>query len=136
MVCLAQRAHEDGLVPSRTLAEGALVPPAYISKVLQRLEGAGLVLARKGRSGGYRLARQPGAILLAEILSALDEPAVDLKACVFGWDVCSDAKPCALHHTWSEIRCDVQRWAGHTLQDVLDLQADGTANVTSRRPAR
>lgn len=118
MTCLAHH-HGEGPVPSRALAERAAVPTAYISKVMRRIEEAGLVESRKGRGGGFWLAREPGAIRLHEVLAAVDEPAVSREECVFGWGACNPVKPCPLHGSWSELGHEVDVWSARTLADVV-----------------
>lgn len=60
----------------RSVAELATVqrlPAAMLEQLLLRLRRAGLVEARRGRRGGYRLARAPAEIGLQEVLAALTE---------------------------------------------------------------
>jgi Rrf2 family protein len=51
----------------------------FLRRILGDLVAAGLVEAREGRAGGYRLARPPGRITLAEVYRAV-EPAGPLAA--------------------------------------------------------
>jgi Rrf2 family protein len=53
------------------LAEAQQLPAAMLEQLLLRLRRAGLVEARRGRHGGYRLARPPAEIALQEVLAAL-----------------------------------------------------------------
>lgn len=118
MFCVARH---EGPTPLRSadLAELSSVPPAYVSKIMKRLEDAGLVTSKKGWGGGFWLARPPSAIRLADILAAVEEHAMGERSCVFGWGTCSSADPCPLHHTWTLLAADVTRWGEHTLEDVL-----------------
>lgn len=52
-------------------AEG--LPAPMLEQLLLRLRRARLLEARRGRMGGYRLARPPAAIPLAEVLKALGQ---------------------------------------------------------------
>lgn len=45
----------------------------YLEQLFVRLRRAGLVESVRGPGGGYRLAREPGDIRLAEVLEAVDE---------------------------------------------------------------
>ena len=65
---------EDQTLPAARLAEYHDVPPAYLAKALQAMAGAGIVEARPGPSGGYRLARPPADITLLDIVRAVDGP--------------------------------------------------------------
>lgn len=65
------------VMPGAKLAEFLDVPPAYLAKQMQALSRAGIVETEKGPAGGYRLARAPREITLADILYAVEgkEPA-------------------------------------------------------------
>jgi Rrf2 family protein len=53
------------------LATVQQLPPALLEQLLLRLRRAGLLEARRGRLGGYRLARAATAIPLAAVLAAV-----------------------------------------------------------------
>jgi Rrf2 family protein len=66
-----------GLPTGRYLGTKALselhgVPKEYLSKALQALSKAELVEGALGPSGGYRLARRPGAISFWDVVSAVE----------------------------------------------------------------
>lgn len=58
---------------SADIAEHAGTNPVVVRRVLGRLREAGLLTSEKGHSGGWRLARAPEAITLADVYLALDE---------------------------------------------------------------
>jgi Rrf2 family protein len=61
------------------LAAAQSIPAPMLEQLLLQLRRAGLVEARRGRSGGYRLTRPAASIPLAELLQAVSaDPAVDL----------------------------------------------------------
>ena len=74
MVALADRRPDDPPVRIREIAEGQAIPERYLVQILLQLKGAGLVQSTRGASGGYRLARPPDRISVAEVLSAIDGP--------------------------------------------------------------
>ncbi|MEM7525622.1 MAG: Rrf2 family transcriptional regulator, partial [Pseudomonadota bacterium] len=47
--------------------------PVVVRRVLGRLRKAGLLTSEKGHAGGWRLARAPEQITLADVYLALDE---------------------------------------------------------------
>lgn len=55
---------------SLELAEAQQLPAAMVEQLLLRLRRADLVEARRGRNGGYRLARPARQIVLTEVLAA------------------------------------------------------------------
>lgn len=68
---LAQAPDGDALT-TRRLAEFYGLPEPYLAKVLKSLANAGLLTARPGSRGGYRLARDPGQISALDIVAAVD----------------------------------------------------------------
>jgi Rrf2 family cysteine metabolism transcriptional repressor len=65
--------HRDqGFLPIPTIAERQGLPGDYLEQILLILKRAGYVRSRRGAGGGWRLARDPSAISLAEIIRLLD----------------------------------------------------------------
>ncbi len=74
LLSLALRSDESGPTSVRDIAERTGLPQPYLEQILLALKGAGLVRSKRGVGGGYTLARDPEAILLSEILAAVDGP--------------------------------------------------------------
>lgn len=64
----------DTPVPTGTLAAFYELPPAYLNKQLQALVRAGVLASVPGPRGGFRLAREPAAISLLDIVAAIEGP--------------------------------------------------------------
>ena len=62
----------DRALPARALAAYFALPEAYMAKQMQKLSAAGLVETRRGRKGGYALARPADRITLLEITEAVE----------------------------------------------------------------
>ncbi|HBS49486.1 MAG TPA: Rrf2 family transcriptional regulator [Rhodobacteraceae bacterium] len=58
---------------SADIAAHAGTNPVVVRRVLGRLREAGLLVAEKGHAGGWRLARPPREITLADVYLALNE---------------------------------------------------------------
>ncbi len=71
MVELARRDSNEP-VPLTEIAEHEGLPLAYLEHLVARLRRAGLIDSRRGAHGGYRLARNPAAITMAEVVEALE----------------------------------------------------------------
>ena len=63
----------DKIRTSADIAEHAGTNPVVVRRVLGRLREAGLLTSEKGHAGGWRLARAPETISLADVYLALDE---------------------------------------------------------------
>lgn len=72
VIALAQRRLENRPVPIREIAEAQGIPETFLTQILLKLKGAGLVLSTRGSAGGYRLARSPEEISLQDVLKVVD----------------------------------------------------------------
>jgi Rrf2 family protein len=61
-------------VPTSTLAAFYELPPAYLNKQLQALARAEILTSTSGPRGGFQLARDPEAISLLDIVTAIEGP--------------------------------------------------------------
>ncbi len=68
---LVMLAHSEDICPSANLADKVGAHAVFLRRLLAPLARAGLVEAREGRVGGYRLARQPQEITLGAVYRAL-----------------------------------------------------------------
>jgi Rrf2 family protein len=59
-------------VQIRRIADEHGIPSGFLVQILLQLKGAGLVVSTRGASGGYRLARPPHEITLAEVLDVME----------------------------------------------------------------
>jgi Rrf2 family transcriptional regulator, cysteine metabolism repressor len=67
------RTHGQGkLAHIDALAEAEKVPANYLVQILNELRNAGLIVSKRGKQGGYALARAPERIRLDEIVAAVD----------------------------------------------------------------
>ena len=64
--------------------------------------------ARKGRGGGYRLARDPGGITVGDVLSVLDGPVAPIpcasRSAYRPCADCPDEASCAVRRAMIEVR--------------------------------
>lgn len=96
------------------------VPKEFVSKVLQTLALSGIVSSRKGKTGGFSLAKPPNEIRLLEIVIAIDGMDMFHK-CVLGFPGCSPNNPCPVHNRWGKLRDETYRMlSDETLEDLRD----------------
>ncbi len=86
-----------GLVHVDSLADNERIPPNYLVQILNDLRNAGLVRSRRGKSGGYALARAPEAISLREIIEVVEPDLLEDR--VVGDGVCGET----VANVWREI---------------------------------
>jgi Rrf2 family transcriptional regulator, cysteine metabolism repressor len=108
----------DKLVLLRDIAERQDISKRYLEHMMTLLRNRGLVVAERGASGGYRLARAPRDIKLDEIFEALEGELAPVD-CVRDAAVCERSDDCAVRDLWCEVTAamrDVLK--GQTLADL------------------
>jgi len=73
-----------------------------VSKVLKILAHAGLVESFRGQSGGYRLARAPERITVADIVAAMEGP-FGMTECAAHQGQCHHEPHCGVRGNWQRI---------------------------------
>lgn len=58
---------------SKDIADDMSIPRDYLIQLAQLLRNAGLIEARPGKHGGYRLAKEPSEITVLQVMTALEE---------------------------------------------------------------
>jgi FeS assembly SUF system regulator len=87
---------------TRQLAQESHLQLPAIRKILKLLAHAGLVKAKLGPVGGYRLAREPAHITIADILEAIEGPPA-ITECSSSHSQCDVESHCALRGNWQLI---------------------------------
>jgi FeS assembly SUF system regulator len=101
------------------LAVRAGLEPPTTAKVLKTLAHAGLVDSRRGAGGGYRLARAPAAITMADVVSAMEGP-IGMTECVTHEGACGHEGSCTVQANWRQISVAVEAaLRAVTLADML-----------------
>lgn len=109
---------------SADIADHAGTNPVVVRRVLGRLREAGLLTSEKGHAGGWRLARVPEAITLADVYLALDERLVasgendDAPACLVEH---------ALHKRVSSVLEDIEQSLVQKLGETSISEVRGTS---------
>ena len=98
MVLMAARGGRPA--STRDLASVMGGSEAHLSKVLQRLAKAGLVVSGRGPRGGFCLARDPGKITLREVYESMEGPLEEAR-CLLEKPICGGN--CILGGLLSEV---------------------------------
>lgn len=113
---LAQRAPHA--CTTSQIAEATLVPSAYLSKVLQGLNRAGLLTSQRGVGGGISLATSPAEISILDIVNAVD-PLQRIKTCPLGLEA-HGVRLCPLHKRMDNALESVEKaFRESTLAEIL-----------------
>ena len=117
MLALASADPSEWRSVARISAEMA-IPERFLPRIMRGLADGGLIDARTGRTGGYRLARPAAEITLLDVL-AVAEPGDEILRCVLRGIPCGVDGRCAVHDTFDEARVAFRtRLARTSLADV------------------
>lgn len=97
------------------------LPLPTVSKILKRLARSDFLHSQRGVKGGYRLARMPAAISVAEIIGALDGP-IAITECIDGMPgECSNETVCPVRGNWQRINGAIlSALEGITLEEMTE----------------
>ncbi|CAN5674888.1 N/A [soil metagenome] len=125
------RNRQGAVVPASRIAREMDIPVRFLPQILGDLTRAGIVEARLGRSGGYRLARPPADVSLLEIIRAAEGDA-RRRTCVLTGRSCGDVEPaCDVHEVFFAAQgALLGRLARATLSGVL-ASADAGAPLAA-----
>jgi len=95
------------------------LPQAFMAKVFLKLTRHGLLTAHRGRGRGYALARHPEAILVRDVLEAVEGSRLDNR-CLLWEGHCHDTNPCPLHFRLGNANAEFRKaLASITLADYV-----------------
>lgn len=120
---------QNVIVSANDVSKELKVPKEFVSKVMQILTDSGIVGSKKGKNGGFYLAKRPANVKLIDIVEAIDGLEL-FNTCVLGFPGCSVAEPCPVHDKWGKLREDaykmlseetLEQLKGKTLNKILNL---------------
>jgi len=90
-------------VTIQKLAKQADIPLKFLEQILLDLKRGGFAESRRGKIGGYLLARPPSQIKLGEVVKFIDGP-IEPIACVGkSYKGCGDISRCIFRNIWRQI---------------------------------
>jgi Rrf2 family protein len=106
------------VVLANKIAETNYIPRKFLEAILGDLRKAAIVYAKKGKGGGYALARAPEKIHLGHIIRVLDGPLAPIACASQNFfqrcEDCPDQNECAVRLLMLNVRA--------AIADVLDYQ--------------
>jgi Rrf2 family protein len=96
-------ASPPGPVKGERIATAQAIPPKFLENILIDLRHAGLVASQRGAEGGYRLARAPDEITIADVIRAVEGPIASVRG-ARPEEVSYIGTATALRDVWIELR--------------------------------
>jgi FeS assembly SUF system regulator len=124
----------ERLHSAKEVADRVVLPYPTVSKLLKQLTQADLVESVRGARGGYRLARSPADISLADVI-ALKEGPIGLTECSGSYSGCERSSTCNVSANWVRISSAIRAALGDVmLADLRHPGARPTLNEIPRAP--
>ncbi len=113
------------------IAETNQIPKKFLDVILGELRNAGFLSSKKGKPGGYRLAKAPENIIVGEMIRALDGPLAPLPcASRNAYEACEDCNigTCEVRMLMVQVRDAIGTVLDtYTLAQMRDLSEEGLA---------
>ncbi|MBE0501324.1 MAG: Rrf2 family transcriptional regulator [Desulfuromonadales bacterium] len=123
------RQHGSGPILIADLAEQEQIPKKFLELILLQLKNAGILGSRKGKGGGYFLAKDPGQITMGSAVRVLDGTVAPVP-CVSETAYqkcteCADEESCGIRLVMKDVRDAVADILDNTtLKEVLVRSSD------------
>lgn len=119
LVQLARTYGQSELAHIDELAAAEKIPANYLAQILTDLRNGGLIVSRRGKQGGYALARKPEAITVFDIIKTIDGELLSINPGSEG------QSSRAVRQVWEEIgRVLEARTREYTLESLLSRDGE------------
>lgn len=116
------------------IAKAQAIPSKYLENLLADLRRARLIASQRGVNGGYRLARPPGTITLADVIRAIDGPLAGVRDSA-PEDVAYGGAAASLRDVWVALRASMRTvLEATTLADVASGKLPAGVRRLLREP--
>lgn len=96
---------------------------SYLEQLFAQLRREGIVQSVRGPGGGYQLGKEPEAITVGMIISAVNEN-IDATKCK-GNGNCRKESQCLTHSLWERLENQIEQFLGTiSLADLVEEHAD------------
>lgn len=135
--------HLAGLPAGQTAFIGEIalknnIPKKFLDAILNELRGAGFVASKKGKLGGYMLARPPENIQIGHVVRVLDGPLAPFPcASRTKYEACPDCDvaTCQVRHMMLDVRNAIAEVLDQTSLAQMRLLGSGELDLFDRKQA-
>ncbi|MFC7391828.1 RrF2 family transcriptional regulator [Scopulibacillus cellulosilyticus] len=102
------------------ISERTLVQTDYLEQILLKLKMLGYVKSKRGKNGGYTLAKSPDQIVIGEVIRQLEGPLAPMSCVsVTSYEPCPLEGHCLLKPLWALVRDTIARLLDKTTLEHL-----------------
>lgn len=112
LYALAENGREPMSIPA--IGQAQAIPAQFLQVIMRELRQAEFVVSRRGKDGGYTLAKPPESIDLASVVTYIDGPLLTVD------ENNPNPETCAIAPVWERLAAAVEEILGSTtLADVV-----------------
>lgn len=113
----------DSCVPLKDVAQRQEISEKYLEIVVKELVKGGLLIALRGKGGGYRLKRPAEEYRVKEILELMEGPLVPVACLQPGREACPRENHCRTLSLWKGLDQTISAYLSHfTLADLCEVE--------------
>ncbi len=98
----------DEALNARELAEETGLPLPTVGKLLKKLVHGSILVSHRGTNGGYRLAKRPSEITVAEVIGSLEGPIAITECNVVSPGLCDHESGCPVRSNLQVINTAIR----------------------------
>jgi len=105
--------HKKETISAKEMVARLKMPRPFLRKILQVLNNEKILKSHKGKGGGFKLVKEPGDILLLDLMKIFQGP-FELNEHIFKNSPCAHKKTCSLKKRLDRIE-------GHIVSELSDI---------------
>ncbi|EFV01629.1 transcriptional regulator, Rrf2 family [Pseudoramibacter alactolyticus ATCC 23263] len=118
-MCELASHYGKGPMSIKEIADKQHFSDAYLEQLFSKLKKAGLIRSLRGAHGGYQLTREPSAIVVGEVIDAVEGP-IEFCGCDAEAVDCNRAQSCPTVNLWMDVQNSIRSVIDHrSLQDLI-----------------
>jgi Rrf2 family protein len=134
-----------GIEPGQTalvadVAANEQIPKKFLDAILSELRNAGFVHSKKGKGGGYMLAKSPAEISVGNLVRTLDGPLAPIQCAsrrlYRKCDDCLNEDHCAVRLVMLEARDAIARVLDNTTLEQMRAQGVDALATVKKKPRK
>lgn len=125
--------YDKGAILIAQLAKSEDIPQKFLEAILLELKNKGILHSKKGKGGGYALARSPKEITMGQVVRILNGPLAPVscvsQSAYHKCDECKAEEHCEIHAVMKEVRDAMANILDHTsLFDAINKANEAVSN--------
>ncbi|MFA6280972.1 MAG: Rrf2 family transcriptional regulator [Candidatus Omnitrophota bacterium] len=111
----------NGVVTINELSKSADIPIKFLEQILLDLKRGGFVESKRGKIGGYFLAKHPSQIKVGDVVRFIDGPVEPIACVEKKYSGCRDIHKCVFRGLWQDVASAISNIIDNvTFEDLIN----------------